>query len=120
VNDHVKIPVTVFPELVKQKNIVAMKDSHRSPLEFQKLHSVIHGKIAHFVNQTQMYPYYEMGASGCWSHHIWAGIWPVLRLVQAFEECEVETAKKVTADRGPGLGGGGEEDERSLSGHLVY
>jgi len=85
VNHHVHIPVHVFQELVQIPSIVAMKDSHRSVLEFQKLHSVIHGKIAHFVNQTQLYPYYEMGASGCWSHHIWAGIWPVLRLLQAVE-----------------------------------
>jgi dihydrodipicolinate synthase/N-acetylneuraminate lyase len=120
VNHHVHIPVHVFPDLVKIPTVVAMKDSHRTPLEFQKLHSVIHGKIAHFVNQTQLYPYYEMGASGCWSHHIWAGIWPVLRLMQAVEEGDVETAKKVTADLAPGLGGGGEEDPRARRGHLFY
>jgi dihydrodipicolinate synthase/N-acetylneuraminate lyase len=120
VNHHVHIPVYVFQDLVKLPNIVAMKDSHRSVLEFQKLHSVIHGKIAHFVNQTQLYPYYEMGASGCWSHHIWAGIWPVLALLQAVEDGDVEAAKAVTADLSPGLGGGGEEDPRARRGHLFY
>lgn len=120
VNHHVHIPVYVFQELVKIPSVVAMKDSHRSPLEFQKLHSVIHGKIAHFVNQTQLYPYYEMGASGCWSHHIWAGIWPVLRLMQAVEDGDAETAKRVTADISPGLGGAGDEDPRARRGHLFY
>jgi dihydrodipicolinate synthase/N-acetylneuraminate lyase len=120
VNHHVHIPVHVFQDLVKIPNIVAMKDSHRTPLEFQKLHSVMHGKIAHFVNQTQLYPYYEMGASGCWSHHIWAGIWPVLALIQAVEDGDVAAAKAITTDLSPGLGGGGEEDPRARRGHLFY
>ena len=72
-NHRVHIPVPVFRELVKIPNIVAMKDAHRETREFLTLHDVIHGKIAHFVNQTQIYPYYEMGASGCWSHAIWSG-----------------------------------------------
>src|SRR5437870_1241407 len=95
-----------------------MKDSHRNPLEFQRLHDVIHGKIAHFVNQTQLYPYYEMGASGCWSHHIWAGIWPVLALVQACEDGNVEKQKAILKDLAPGGGDG--EDPRARRGHVFY
>ena len=131
VNHRVHIPVPVFPELVKIPNVVAMKDSHRDPLELMKLHDVIHGKIAHFVNQTQLYPYYEMGASGCWSIDAWMGPWPILRLYQAVSEGDVETAKRITneltpgstgrrAERAPadGEGGGGGINIQALAGYV--
>jgi len=82
-NHRVHIPVAMFKELVKLPNIVAMKDSHREVVEFQRLHEIIHGKIAHFVNQMQLYPYLGMGGSGCWSHAIWGGPWPILAAYQA-------------------------------------
>jgi len=82
-NHRVHIPVAMFKELVKLPNIVAMKDSPREAVEFQRLHAIIHGKIAHFVNQMQLYPYLGMGGSGCWSHAIWGGPWPILAAYQA-------------------------------------
>jgi 4-(2-carboxyphenyl)-2-oxobut-3-enoate aldolase len=80
VNHKVKIPVSVFPRLVKYPNIVGMKDSHRDTREFVRLIEIIRGKISVMTNQAQMFPYYRMGAAGCWSIDAWMGPWPVLHL----------------------------------------
>ena len=80
VNHKVKIPVSVFPRLVKVPNIVGMKDSHRDTREFVRLMDIIRGKISVMTNQAQMFPYYKMGAAGCWSIDAWMGPWPVLHL----------------------------------------
>jgi 4-(2-carboxyphenyl)-2-oxobut-3-enoate aldolase len=80
VNHKVKIPVSVFPRLVKYPNIVGMKDSHRDPREFVRLIEIIRGKISVMTNQAQMFPYHKMGAAGCWSIDAWMGPWPVLHL----------------------------------------
>jgi dihydrodipicolinate synthase/N-acetylneuraminate lyase len=80
VNHKVKIPVSVFPRLVKCSNIVGMKDSHRDTREFIRLMDIIRGKISVMTNQSQMVPYYRMGSAGCWSIDSWMGPWPVLHL----------------------------------------
>jgi 4-(2-carboxyphenyl)-2-oxobut-3-enoate aldolase len=80
VNHKVKIPVSVFPRLVKYPNIIGMKDSHRDTREFVRLMEIIRGKISVMTNQAQMFPYYRMGSSGCWSIDAWMGPWPVLYL----------------------------------------
>ncbi len=80
VNHKVKIPVSVFPRLVKCPNIVGMKDSHRDTREFLRLMEIIRGKISVMTNQAQMFPYYRMGSAGCWSIDAWMGPWPVLHL----------------------------------------
>jgi 4-(2-carboxyphenyl)-2-oxobut-3-enoate aldolase len=80
VNHKVKIPVSVFPKLVQYPNIVGMKDSHRDTREFVRLIEIIRGKISVMTNQAQMFPYYKMGAAGCWSIDAWMGPWPVLHL----------------------------------------
>jgi dihydrodipicolinate synthase/N-acetylneuraminate lyase len=80
VNHKVKIPVSIFPRLVKCPNIVGMKDSHRDTREFVRLMDIIRGKISVMTNQAQMFPYYRMGSSGCWSIDAWMGPWPVLHL----------------------------------------
>jgi dihydrodipicolinate synthase/N-acetylneuraminate lyase len=116
-NHRVHIPVAAFQELAKIPNIVAMKDSHRGPVELQRLHDIIHGKISHFVNQSQLYPYYEMGASGCWSHAIWSGPWPVLAIYYAVVDGDVEKAKRVIADITAGRAGRGEDGEGGRAGH---
>jgi dihydrodipicolinate synthase/N-acetylneuraminate lyase len=106
-NHKAHIPVRAFPELIKNPNLVCMKDSHRAPTEFLALHEIIDGHIAHMVNQTQSYPYISMGAAGCWSIHAWQGPWPIIRLYQACVEGDVATAKRILAElRGDG---GGEE-----------
>jgi dihydrodipicolinate synthase/N-acetylneuraminate lyase len=113
VNHRVHIPVRAFEELVKNPNIVAMKDSHRDTREFLPLQKIIGGKIAHFVNQAQLYPYYQMGASGCWSIDAWMGPWPVLRVYQAVVDGDNETAKRVLDEMRAGGGGGRDEGDGS-------
>jgi 4-(2-carboxyphenyl)-2-oxobut-3-enoate aldolase len=80
VNHKVKIPVSVFPRLIKYSNIIGMKDSHRDTREFVRLMEIIRGKISVLTNQSQMFPYYKMGSAGCWSIDAWMGPWPVLHL----------------------------------------
>ena len=63
----VTIPVGAFKKITEKPNIVGMKDSHRTPLQFVELCSITKGKLSVFVNQTQMFPYYQLGAAGCWS-----------------------------------------------------
>src|SRR5713226_9313006 len=104
-NHKAHIPVRAFPELVKNPNIVCMKDSHRAPTEFIALHESIDGHIAHFVNQTQLYPYLEMGAAGCWSIDAYRGPWPIIRLYQACADRDHETARRILKElRGEGTG----------------
>jgi dihydrodipicolinate synthase/N-acetylneuraminate lyase len=105
-NHKATIPVRAFPELVKNPNLVAMKDSHRSPSEFIALHDIIDGHIAHFVNQAQMYPYVMMGAAGCWSIDSFRGPWPIIRIYQACVEGDVETAKRIYRELRGGAPGG--------------
>lgn len=95
---HVKLPVSMFEKLVTRPNIVAMKDSHRTPLEFMQLMSVVKGKISVLCNQSQAYPFVQMGASGCWSINAWLGPWPVLRLRDAWRAGDWETVKQICLD----------------------
>lgn len=82
-NHHVTIPVQAFHKLVEKPNIVAMKDSHRTPMQFMNLQEIVRGKISLFVNQVQLYPYMMMGAAGCWSLNAWMGPSPIVRALQA-------------------------------------
>jgi hypothetical protein len=106
VNHKVKIPVSVFPRLVKCSNIVGMKDSHRTTQAFMNLQKIVHGKISVFVNQIQLYPYYKLGAAGCWSTEVWMGPWPVLYLMEMARRGEDQKAIEVIDDLS-GDGGGG-------------
>jgi len=105
-NHKATIPVRAFPELIKNPNLVCMKDSHRSPSEFLALHDNIDGHIAHMVNQGQMYPYVMMGANGCWSIDAWQGPWPIIRIYQACIEGDTETAKRIYREMRGGAPGG--------------
>ena len=95
---HVKLPVSIFEKLVTRPNIVAMKDSHRTPLEFMQLMNVIKGKISVLCNQSQAYPFVQMGAAGCWSINAWLGPWPVLHLRDAWRAGDWETVKQICLD----------------------
>src|SRR6266581_1136151 len=98
VKHKVKIPVSVFPRLVKCPNIVGMKDSHRDTREFVRLQEIIGGKISVLTNQAQLFPYYKMGATGCWSIDAWMGPWPVLYLRNLCREGRDAEALQVVAD----------------------
>jgi dihydrodipicolinate synthase/N-acetylneuraminate lyase len=95
---HVKLPVSIFEKLVTRPNIVAMKDSHRTPLEFMQLMNIIKGKISVLCNQSQAYPFVQMGAAGCWSINAWLGPWPVLHLRDAWRAGDWETVKQICLD----------------------
>ncbi|HXG51855.1 MAG TPA: dihydrodipicolinate synthase family protein [candidate division Zixibacteria bacterium] len=105
-NHKFTIPVAAFKELVKKPNIVGMKDSHRTTQAFMSLQKIIKGKISVFVNQTQLYPYYQLGAAGCWSTEVWMGPWPVLYLLDVVRRGDVQKAIEVIDDLiGDGSGG---------------
>ncbi len=106
-NHKFTIPVSAFKELVKKPNIVAMKDSHRTTQAFMNLQKIVKGKISVFVNQTQLYPYYKLGAAGCWSTEVWMGPWPVLYLLEQVRRGEDQKATEAVDDLiGDGSGGG--------------
>ena len=105
-NHKFTMPVAAFKELVKNPTIIGMKDSHRTTQAFMNLQRIIKGKISHFVNQTQLYPYYKMGAVGCWSTDAWMGPWPLLHLISLLRRGDEEQAQQVLADIvGEGAGG---------------
>lgn len=101
-NVHLAVPA--FRRITEARNVVAMKDSHRSPLEFMKLMEIIRGKVSVFANQAQAYPYMEMGAAGFWSIDAWMGPWPLLRLRDATREGDVAMAKQIIFELAPGTG----------------
>ena len=105
VNHKVKIPISVFPRLVKYPNIIGMKDSHRDTREFVRLMAIIHGKISVMTNQAQMFPYYRMGSSGCWSIDAWMGPWPVLYLRNLVREGKDDDALQVITEIMSAAGG---------------
>ena len=114
VNHKVKIPVSVFRKLVQVPNIIGMKDSHRDTREFVRLQEVTQGKISVLTNQAQLFPYYKMGATGCWSIDAWMGPWPVLYLRNLVMEGKDEEALRVVADI-LGGGEGGRPDAQEMS-----
>jgi trans-o-hydroxybenzylidenepyruvate hydratase-aldolase len=94
----VTFPVSAFEKLVTRPNIVAMKDSHRTPAEFMELMKIVKGKISVFCYQTQTFPYMMLGAAGCWSISVWMGPWPLLQMRDACFAGDWETAKQICMD----------------------
>ena len=105
-NHKFTIPVAAFREIIKSPNIIGMKDSHRDTRAFMQLQKIVKGRLSVFVNQLQLYPYYRLGAAGCWSTEVWMGPWPVLYLRNLVSRGEDEKAEQVIADlMGDGFGG---------------
>ena len=94
-NHHIHIPVPAFKELVTKPNIVGMKDSHRTPMQFMQLMDIVRGKISVMTNQNQMYPYMMMGAAGCWSINAWMGPSPLVRAYRAGREGRWDEVKEI-------------------------
>ena len=103
VNHKTTIPVSAFHKIVQSPNIVGMKDGHRhSTLAFSEIQRITRGNISFFVNQTQLYPYVQLGAAGCWSSNVFMGPWPVLYLWDLAEQGRHEEALAVSFEiRGP-------------------
>ena len=93
-----EIAASTVAILARHDNIVGMKDSHRTPLQFIQLCDITRGKMSVFVNQTQMFPYYQMGAAGCWSFNVWLGPSPVVRLREACFAQDWDNAKRICLD----------------------
>jgi dihydrodipicolinate synthase/N-acetylneuraminate lyase len=94
-NHRVTIPVDAFKKLIEKPNIVAMKDSHRTPMQFMNLQEIVRGKISVFVNQVQLYPYMMMGAAGCWSLNAFMGPSPIVRALQAADAKNWDEVKEI-------------------------
>jgi dihydrodipicolinate synthase/N-acetylneuraminate lyase len=105
----IHIPVEAFEELSKLRNIVSMKDSHRTPMEFMALQQHVRGKISIFTFQLQYYPYQQWGARGFWSTDAWMGPWPLLYLRDVTDAGDYEQAEQVVMDISGGRIGGGED-----------
>jgi dihydrodipicolinate synthase/N-acetylneuraminate lyase len=95
---HVRLPVEAFTELTKHSNVVAMKDSHRDPVEFMRLQKIVAGKISVFCAQYQYFQYSDLGAPGFWSIDAWMGPWPQLALRDAVRRGDREAAAAITLD----------------------
>lgn len=95
---HIHIPVDAIRRILERPNVVAMKDSHRTPVEFIRLNRVARGRMTVFVNQVQYYPFASLGATACWSIEAWMGPWPVLRLRDAIREGNAELAEEITLE----------------------
>ncbi len=104
-NHKFTIPVAAFKELVKKPSIIGMKDSHRTTQAFMNLQKIVNGKLSVFVNQTQIHPYYAMGAAGCWSTEVWMGPWPIVYLIEQARKGDVQKMMEVIEDLG-GVGAG--------------
>ncbi|MCY4440873.1 MAG: hypothetical protein OXE53_11775, partial [Deltaproteobacteria bacterium] len=72
--------------------------SHRTTSQFMNMQRITQGRISVFVNQTQLVPYYSLGAAGCWSTEVWMGPWPVLHLRNLARRGENDKAAEVIAD----------------------
>ena len=113
------IPVSAFRKFVQNPNIVGMKDSHRNALVFAEIQQIVRGKMSFFVNQTQLYPYVQLGAAGCWSHNVFMGPWPVLYLWYLAQAGRDQEALELVFEiNGPG--GGGRPDGTDPSGTLPH
>jgi len=114
VNHKVKIPLSVFHRLAKIPNIIGMKDSHRDTREFVRLQEIVGDKISVMTQQAQLYPYYKLGATGCWSIDAWMGPWPVLHLRNLVRVGKDVEAVQVVADLIGAAGG-----DRPTAGEMV-
>src|SRR5205823_10541149 len=107
----IHIPWTAFEQLSTVPNIVSMKDSHRSPMEFMGVQKFARGKISIFTNQLQYYPYATWGARGFWSTAAWMGPWPLLYYRDVVDSGDFAKAEEVLWDISGGRAHGAGADE---------
>lgn len=93
---HVKLPTEAVLELARLPNVVAMKDSHRDPIDFMRLQELFPAKLSVFVNQRQYFQYESIGAAGLWSIDAWMGPTPVLALRDAVRRGDAAAARDIT------------------------
>jgi dihydrodipicolinate synthase/N-acetylneuraminate lyase len=95
---NITLPVEAFEEIVKIPNVVGMKDSHRTTVQFQRLMSIVEGKISVFCNHSQYNVYRGLGAAGFWAIDIWMGPEPMIALREAVARGDTAKARQITID----------------------
>jgi dihydrodipicolinate synthase/N-acetylneuraminate lyase len=94
----ITLPVPAFEAIAQNRNVIGMKDSHRSTSAFMQLMDIVRSRISVFVQQDQYYPYAELGAAGFWSIDIWMGPEPLIRLKEAVAKGDIAVAKQILKD----------------------
>lgn len=92
------LPAAAFGQLLESKNIMAMKDSHRTTRDMIELMAVADGRLRVFVFAGQYHPYAALGAAGLWSIDCWMGPAPLLALLRAVADGDNERAVKITRE----------------------
>jgi dihydrodipicolinate synthase/N-acetylneuraminate lyase len=115
----ITLPVRAFEAISKNKNIIGMKDSHRTSAQFMQLMEIVRGKISVFVNQAQYYPYRDFGAAGFWSIDIWMGPEPLLYYKKMVEDGNIAKAKEVLAELSFYYRGGDDDLRWRETGHKI-
>lgn len=95
---NITLKLPIMEELLKIPQCVAMKDSHRTPVEFMRLMEMTRGKMSVFCNQLQYRTYGPLGAPGMWSINAWMGPWPVLALRDAMKRGDLDAATTITLE----------------------
>jgi 4-(2-carboxyphenyl)-2-oxobut-3-enoate aldolase len=98
---NVTLPVEAVTQIAQNPRVVAMKDSHRSAEEFERLQKILEGRMTIMVNQNQIADYARLGARGFWSIDAWMGPWPQLALREAVRNGDYARAQAITADISP-------------------
>jgi dihydrodipicolinate synthase/N-acetylneuraminate lyase len=102
---NVTLPVEAFERISANRNVVGMKDSHRTAEEFERLIGIVRGKMSIMVNQGQYRAFAPLGAAGCWSIEAWLGPWPVLALRDAINRGDDALAQQITEEISPKVSG---------------
>jgi dihydrodipicolinate synthase/N-acetylneuraminate lyase len=95
---NITLKLPIMAELLKIPNCVAMKDSHRTPIEFMQLMELTRGKMSVFANQLQYRAYAPLGAAGMWSINAWMGPWPLFALRDAVKRGDYDAATAITLE----------------------
>lgn len=92
-----RIPAAAIPALL-EKNVIALKDSHRDTRGLMEVLHLSGKKLRVFVSCAQYYPYAELGAAGAWSIEASMGPAPVVALRDAIRAGDVERAIEITRE----------------------
>ncbi len=101
---NVKLALPIMKNILEIPQIVAMKDSHRAPVEFMQLMDLARSKMSVFVNQLQYAAFQPLGAPGFWSIDSWMGPWPLLALRDAMARGDLARATEITLALAPPVG----------------
>lgn len=82
----VRLSLESIARILECDNYVAMKDSHRSPQEFQDLIALTRDRMSIFVHEAQVGTFGRQGAAGVWSMGIWMGPEPVVAAAAALRK----------------------------------